>query len=78
MFQECGNIYAYTSIIKAFARFNGSKKRKITINIYANVLDNCLSMNYDEFEKWSYSVFCTRYIKGKRGAHPWQKQKDHS
>ena len=54
------------------------KNVTIIINIYANVLDNCLSMNYDELEKWSYSVFCIRYIKGKRGTHPWQKQKDHS
>ena len=58
MFQECGNIYAYTSIIKAFARFNGRKKRKIIINIYANVLDKCLSIDYDEFEKWNHSMFC--------------------
>ena len=41
------------------------KNVTIIINIYANVLDNCLSMNYDELEKWSYSVFCIRYIKRK-------------
>ena len=78
MFRQYRDIYAYTSIIKAFGRFSCRKNVTIIINIYANVLDNCLSMNYDELEKWSYSVFCIRYIKGKRGTHPWQKQKDHS
>ena len=67
-------ILAVALVAPVFAQ-KGDKSINAKLGLGVN---NDLSMNYDELEKWSYSVFCIRYIKGKRGTHPWQKQKDHS